>query len=266
MSADAGFISLVGSSGNNLDAELLGLSASNQHQNTNSRYSRIVNDHSDVTAQLQRLNSEMERLQNQRPKTQQPPNSSSLSSFAACATGLFSLAVTNSLVIDKLVPSLIDRGICLNNFISVSIMKNYRSLMSPIMRGPTLIHNFLFGEKPGNPFFKTGIIAPVWEEMEYRFLIQHVLLKKIPEHILNKIAPNYAEIINKWPVQLLRAFTVALLFAIAHGQAQSCESWGGLPQLMSGLLYGLLNEASNGNIILTMNLHMIHNMFVLLTS
>lgn len=266
MSADAGFISLGGGSGYNLDAEPFALKTDNQQQNQNTRYSRIASGDSDVTAQLQRFNAEMERFQKQRTETQQPSESSIFSGFTAYATCAFSLALTNSYLIDKIVPPLIDRGICLNNIIPVSVMQKYRSWISPVMRGPTLIHNFIFGERPGNPFFKTGILSPVWEEIEYRFLIQHVLLKKIPEHILNKIAPNYADMINKWPVQLLRAFTVALLFAIAHGQAQSCETWGGMPQLISGLLYGLLNEFSNGDIGLTINLHIIHNMFVMLTS
>ncbi|MBS0650400.1 MAG: hypothetical protein JSR93_04490, partial [Verrucomicrobia bacterium] len=157
MSAVDGLISLGGSSGYNFDAELFALSASNQNQNTNSQYSRIVNDNSDVTAQLQKLNADMERLQNQRPQTQQPSQSSFLSGLTAYATGAFSLALTNSFLIDKIVPSLIDRGICLNNFIPVSVMQKYRSWISPVMRGPTLIHNFIFGERPGNPFFKTGI-------------------------------------------------------------------------------------------------------------
>ncbi|MGE0669975.1 MAG: CPBP family glutamic-type intramembrane protease [Parachlamydiales bacterium] len=254
MSADSGFISLGSNHIYNLDTDLFALTTTHQQQNSSTRYGQNVNNNVADAALLQKLNAE----------TQQPSNSSFLSGVTAYAIGAISVAVTNSMMIDQLVPPLIDRGICLSNFIPVSLMQKYRSWMNPFTRMPTLIHNFLIGEKPGNPFFKTGILAPVCEEMEYRFLIQHVLLKKIPEHILNKIAPNYSEMINKWPVQVLRAFTVALLFAIAHGQAQSCESWGGLPQLIGGLLYGLLNEFSNGDIVLTMNLHMIHNMFVMI--
>lgn len=202
---------------------------------------------------------------NQSSNLQEPASSGSFlsgfTSYAACAIGL---AVSNSLAIDRIVPSLIGRGICLNNLIPTSVLKSYLSWTRATAMIPSQIHKFIYGKGPGNSFFETGVLAPVCEEVEYRYLIQHVLLKKVPQAILEKVAPNYAEMINKWPVQVLRAFIVAVLFAAAHSQSLSCDTWGGMPQLIGGFLYGLLNEYHDGNIVHTINLHMIHNMFVML--
>lgn len=187
---------------------------------------------------------------------------SGIAAYGACVLGC---AALNNRVIDYIMPSLAERGVCFSNLFSISSMKNYRTFLSPVLSLPSLINKHVFGGGPEQSFFKTGVLAPICEEVEFRFVLQHLILKKIPQRILEKVAPDYAEMIDKWPVQILRAFTVAVLFAAAHSQALSCEDWGGIPQFVGGLLYGLINEYYDGDITHTINLHMLNNMIVMLT-
>ncbi|MBS0654100.1 MAG: CPBP family intramembrane metalloprotease [Verrucomicrobia bacterium] len=209
-------------------------------------------------------NKQLSELQNRIAIEEAPSSKGSylagLASYGASAIGF---AALNSYAMDHIAPALAERGFCFSNLISVSSIQNYRSFLNPIFKIPHLINNLFFGQNP-NQFFRIGVLAPICEEVEFRYLLQHVLLKKIPQHILEKVAPDYADMIDKWPIQVLRAFTVAVLFTIGHTQAMSCEDWGGIPQFIGGLLYGLLTEYNNGDITLTINLHMINNMMAML--
>ncbi len=167
--------------------------------------------------------------------------------------------------VEYIAPALTSRGICLGKMIPVDLLRRLQRVMAPIASLPYRIYSHLFG---GNPTTIIGsvIIAPVYEELEFRYILQHLILKKIPKSILEKVAPNYADIMDKLPVQILRVFVVSLFFTAVHASALTCEPWGGWPQFFAGVLTGVLNEMNDGNLLDGINYHAFNNLLCALDS
>jgi membrane protease YdiL (CAAX protease family) len=132
-------------------------------------------------------------------------------------------------------------------------------------------NNFHF---PLNSYFKVGVIAPIMEEIECRFLIQEIALKQMPKKILSKISPKYVSLVDSKIAKITRVFISSFLFALPHYLTQ--ESLGGLggnpilKNLMGnriivsfagGIVLGSLQEAT-GSIANSLIVHAIHNCVV----
>lgn len=146
-------------------------------------------------------------------------------------------------------------GFCLGNFISTPGINWIASLVSPLARLNNKVGN-LFGSN-----ITSSIFAPaLCEEVEFRWFVQDILLKKLPKKVIEKIAPDMANIVDSMPARISRVAAAALFFAICHAHALECAEGGGIYQLMGGLLYGALYEFSDNSLVNCINLHCIYNL------
>jgi hypothetical protein len=115
-------------------------------------------------------------------------------------------------------------------------------------------------------FARSEIGTPVWEEIFFRGIIQHCLLKKIPQKIIETISPTHAKMVNSALSRIARVAVVALFFAAIHHDALNCNSKDLISHLIGGLLYGSLVDLNPANLVHTINLHFIFNILCEMSS
>ncbi len=114
-----------------------------------------------------------------------------------------------------------------------------------------------------NNVIMTTFIKAFCEEIEFRWFVQHIVLKKLPEKILGLISPELTKCVDSTPARITRIAAASLIFALIHAHTLECDKGGGLSQLIGGILYGTLCEYSD-SIVHGINLHIIYNLFVTL--
>jgi membrane protease YdiL (CAAX protease family) len=148
-------------------------------------------------------------------------------------------------------------GLCLGNFISKPGINWVASLVNPLARLNNKIGH-LFGSNITASIF----VPALCEELEFRWFLQDILLKKLPKKVIEKIAPDMANIVDSMPARISRVAAAALIFAICHTHALDCAEGGGMEQLVGGLLYGALYEFAENSLVNCINLHCIYNLVV----
>lgn len=107
--------------------------------------------------------------------------------------------------------------------------------------------------------------VPLFEEIQYRFLCQEFLLRRVPKMILNKLAPQSTHLVDAKLTKLARIALIAGLFALDHLSQVAVEEGDCLESNLSvfnrlgmGLLWGYLAEKTGG-IAQSFLFHGIHN-------
>lgn len=151
-------------------------------------------------------------------------------------------------------PQLSSRGFCAANLVPVSA-KNPLNFCAKILSTPykVAINTFNLNSIQGG-----NSIAPIVEEVEFRYLLQKILLNKAPEAACKKLFPRAHINFNAMPAKVLRTLLVASAFALVHVNNAECEQGGGVSQFLGGLLYSSIIE-SGRDLLTTILLHMIWN-------
>lgn len=114
--------------------------------------------------------------------------------------------------------------------------------------------------------FSVAVIkAPIKEELIFRGLIQHMLLKKLPEMTCRYAFPKYVHLINSKAAKLTRIVATALAFSAMHLNNSSVVSdeylkAQVLSTFLTGLAMGWMKESDLG-IASTIGMHIYHNFF-----
>lgn len=89
------------------------------------------------------------------------------------------------------------------------------------------IHRLFKLDKLSAPV-RTVIVAPILEELQYRFLLQECLLRRLPRTILRCISPEHAHYVDHHQVSRIRCATTAALFGISHYEGHDYPNniWG----------------------------------------
>lgn len=106
---------------------------------------------------------------------------------------------------------------------------------------------------------KAVILAPLVEEIQFRYLLQQVALKELPKSLMDRVLPDHQIDFDSKKAQLLRILVTAGIFAALHMTAIDCSNGGGgISQLIGGLFYSALIE--NGFPLMeTIALHSVFN-------
>lgn len=145
-------------------------------------------------------------------------------------------------------------GLCVNHIIS----NQTKSLLSYIV-SPLAKFNNKLGQVFGNNLAGTILAPAALEELEFRWLVQDVVLKKIPEQILKTIVPEYAHIVDSDVARISRIALTALLFSASHLHQLNCSEMGGIGPLIGGLIYGYVYEYTDLSLPGCINLHSVYN-------
>jgi hypothetical protein len=148
-------------------------------------------------------------------------------------------------------------GICLDKVIPKEAFSTLSKVSSPNIKLKNGIVELLGAPKEG--FVEINILSSVLEESQFRILFQDVLLKRLPEALLDKIAPNHGTITGSISYRMLRVFLTSMLFAGAHTHLLACEDGGAIAQLLSGLIYGSYVEFY-GDYLMPIILHSLSNL------
>ncbi len=90
--------------------------------------------------------------------------------------------------------------------------------------------------------FSEVLAVGISEELAFRGLIQSAILRKIPQMVLKKINPDYAECVDAKIARIARVIFTSALFALAHANGMGHLPGFLLPQLIVGLVWGVLLE------------------------
>jgi hypothetical protein len=104
------------------------------------------------------------------------------------------------------------------------------------------------------------MVPAACEEIEFRWFVQEVLLRKLPRAVLQKIAPHLTGMVDSLPARISRIAAAALFFALCHAYVLDCAAGGGISQLMGGLLYGAIYEYT-GSLSSCISMHFLYNLF-----
>lgn len=166
----------------------------------------------------------------------------------------------------------------------------HSSILSPLRERIFQVVNAFTQTLPEGSKFSVGkrhihaLVAPILEELHFRYLIQKVLLKELPRKILQKIKPSNAKYVDHTLAKILRVVLTASFFTLMHFQPNGyCRYYRGeLTQIQWGdqirqvstcysafhpsyllwteaLVYSLFLEFTN-SIFLSSILHIIHNL------
>ena len=107
--------------------------------------------------------------------------------------------------------------------------------------------------------------APIIEELVFRYGIQEILLKKIPEQFLQRFAPNKQAILDSKVVTLARIVFTAAIFAYIHlankGNFPDSYCDAQVPaSFIGGIVYGILKESKVG-LLGSVVAHVVNNFF-----
>ncbi len=151
---------------------------------------------------------------------------------------------------------------CLNEIVPAGIQNIIRTSNRFISKLASLPIASLPDPVRGHAY--TIITSPIVEEIEHRFLLQEVLLRRLPKMILDKCAPKYTSLIESRAAKIGRVALSTLVFGLCHitrdqDHADKClGSNYGISVLGGGILLGYLTEKS-GNIGGAIIAHMAHN-------
>ncbi|MCB1068374.1 MAG: CPBP family intramembrane metalloprotease [Simkania sp.] len=168
----------------------------------------------------------------------------------------FAATALNVLMNRQIVPIAARNGFCLENLVSQSAQGFFQSNIRTLT-APRRFFSSIFGF---NKEQEVRTIVPVIEEVQFRYLLQQVILKHLPQTVLDRVFPNHNIDLDAVPFKILRVLVTASLFAAFHLNQYSCEDGGGLDPFIGGLIYGTIIEAG-GSIIHTIILHMLWNQF-----
>ncbi|MBF0312374.1 MAG: CPBP family intramembrane metalloprotease [Oligoflexia bacterium] len=102
--------------------------------------------------------------------------------------------------------------------------------------------------------------APLGEEVFFRYLLQEMLLKRVPIAILASTFPQFASWLNSPVAQMLRVVFTAAAFSMAHyPESHTSQQGGGLPQFTVGLAFGAQMEM-HGDLQEVILNHALHNL------
>jgi hypothetical protein len=146
-------------------------------------------------------------------------------------------------------------GFCLGNFISNGVRNNLNSIVNSIVDINDSVSS-LFGSN-----IASQIMAPAFLENVELWVVQNVLLRKLPKKMIEKISPTLGYLVDTLPARITRVAATAILFAVLHVNVLECEHGGGIHQLLGGILYGTLLEFTD-NVTYGINLHIAHNLLV----
>ena len=104
--------------------------------------------------------------------------------------------------------------------------------------------------------------GPIYEEFLLRILLQEMLLKKIPEKILQRVSPARAHLTHQFLTKIARVFTSSVFFALAHAQGYTCGNGDLYPYFFGGTILGMLQEVS-GHPVYNTIAHMAANYLIL---
>lgn len=156
----------------------------------------------------------------------------------------------------QVVPVALRNGFCLENLVSQTTKGFFNSCVG-ILTAPRKIFSSVFGL--GRERADRSIV-PVMEEVEFRYLLQQVMLKHLPQTVLDRVFPDHNIDLDAVPIKILRILVTASVFAACHITQYSCDQGGGLDPLIGGLIYSTIIEAG-GSVMHTSILHMLWNQF-----
>lgn len=112
-----------------------------------------------------------------------------------------------------------------------------------------------------------GIVAPIFEEVVFRCLIQNVLLKDVPKFIVKHIAPGRETALDSNIATLARVALTAALFSAYHLtnsglMADSIVSTQIVATLVMGIGFGALKE-SNAGLLGAIGAHVTNNILAI---
>ena len=156
----------------------------------------------------------------------------------------------------QVIPVALRNGFCLENLVSQSTKGFFNSCVG-ILITPRKIFSSVFGLSRERA---ERSIVPVMEELEFRYLLQQVMLKHLPQTVLDRVFPDHNIDLDAVPFKILRILVTASIFAACHINQYSCDQGGGLDPLIGGLLYSAIIEMG-GSVLHTTILHMLWNQF-----
>ncbi len=147
-------------------------------------------------------------------------------------------------------------GFCLGNVLSRSVVVNLHSLITT----PVCNLNSALGSLLGSGVATKIFIPAAFEELEFRWFIQDILLKRLPQKVINKVAPELNHLVDSMPAKISRVAASALFFAVCHTHTLDCKEGGGIDQLIGGIIYGILYELDKENLANCISLHCFYNL------
>lgn len=168
-------------------------------------------------------------------------SSSSLNFFEkhlnGVAIGVMS-CIPQQMLCNRVSKSLTSLGFCLGNFITPAGKKQLEYIGSSLGELHLRIGS-IFGKNIGSQV----LIPALCEEIEFRWFVQEVLLRKLPKAVLQTIAPKLTELVDSFPARITRVAAAALLFALCHPSVLDCPQGGGASYpLLTGLILGTTYE------------------------
>jgi membrane protease YdiL (CAAX protease family) len=178
------------------------------------------------------------------------------------SVGINMVGVTASSAVDiflstYVADNLSNLGFCLGSFVPKNTRSWCRYIEGKIGTFNTGIVRTLSYNNPASKIMASAAC----EEIEFRWFLQEVLLRKLPKAALQKIAPRLTEMVDSLPARISRVAAASLLFALCHSQVLDCSAGGGIGQLMGGLFYGAIYEYT-GSLSTCTTMHFLYNVFV----
>lgn len=174
--------------------------------------------------------------------------------FCGKATAIFG----SDIILGRIAkPIMVNAGLCMANFMPSSSKR----LISQVNQALTIPQRKIVEYLKLNPMQVSYCIAPVSEELWFRYLLQQVALRDIPQTLLNKFCPDKNISMDAMVLKALRTFVTAAIFTMLHHQQAECEYGGGVETFIGSLIYSGLIE-SGEPLELTMTLHMMWNQFM----
>lgn len=180
-----------------------------------------------------------------------------IKSMTITAAASVSVSVIDAKLTPKISQAIIQNtGFCLGNFISQAGIKSLSILARSLIK---VNHSSV--RVLGSNLASTTVVPAVCEEVEFRWLLQKLILKELPEAALRHVAPEYAHLVDSQAARICRIAAASLLFAYCHVSVLDCGSGGGISQLVGGILYGTLYEYDIISLLGCANLHSLFNIF-----
>lgn len=171
--------------------------------------------------------------------------------ISARAVGVFA---SDYIMGRSLTPIMARNGICMANFMPEGSLSTINTINRVLIRPKTMIQT-TFNLNDGQI---SNSIAPALEEFQFRYLLQQVALRDIPQALLNKYFPDNHYDLNTAPIKVLRALVTALIFTTLHFQYADCENGGGFDTFLGSLIYSSLIEVGE-SAVFTATLHLLWN-------